>query len=280
MGKAFQLIHEDPNASLKRIMIAGYASPEGTLAGNTALAQRRAESFRDYLLKNPRHAARRSLFELYNGREDWDGLRKMVAESDMEYRQEVLDIIDAYAIEQEERKTKLKQLADGKPYAYMLKNFILPCGMPDICRSTTTSTGRLPVATAVTDEHGRTTWIDPDSPENIGVMRINRAMRHMVEGDYEAALKELEGQQENPAAFNYIGVCYMMKGDYDTAENFSGKPKPPAIRTHRSISNTSGRPKESNLEFYRRRFQALPENRGIPAAFAAGIFFCIGLPLV
>ena len=33
----------------------------------------------------------------------------MVAESDMEYRQEVLDIIDAYTIEQEERKTKLKQ---------------------------------------------------------------------------------------------------------------------------------------------------------------------------
>ena len=45
----------------------------------------------------------------------------------------------------------------------------------------------------------------------------------MVEGDYEAALKELEGQQENPAAFNYIGVCYMMKGDYDTAEKFLRK---------------------------------------------------------
>ena len=83
------------------------------------------------------------------------------------------------------------------------------------------------VATAVTDEHGRTTWIDPDSPENIGVTRINKAMRHMVEGDYEAALKELEGQQENPAAFNYIGVCYMMKGDYDTAEKFLRKAEAP-----------------------------------------------------
>ena len=223
VGKAFQLIHEDPNASLKRIMIAGYASPEGTLAGNTALAQRRAESFRDYLLKNLDMPRDESLFELYNGREDWDGLRKMVAESDMEYRQEVLDIIDAYTIEQEERKTKLKQLADGKPYAYMLKNFYPALRNAGYLQVYYDIDRTASVATAVTDEHGRTTWIDPDSPENIGVTRINRAMRHMVEGDYEAALKELEGQQENPAAFNYIGVCYMMKGDYDTAEKFLRK---------------------------------------------------------
>ena len=223
VGKAFQLIHEDPNASLKRIMIAGYASPEGTLAGNTALAQRRAESFRDYLLKNLDMPRDESLFELYNGREDWDGLRKMVAESDMEYRQEVLDIIDAYTIEQEERKTKLKQLADGKPYAYMLKNFYPALRNAGYLQVYYDIDRTASVATAVTDEHGRTTWIDPDSPENIGVTRINRAMRHMVEGDYETALKELEGQQENPAAFNYIGVCYMMKGDYDTAEKFLRK---------------------------------------------------------
>ena len=48
------------------------------------------------------------------------------------------------------------------------------------------------IATAVTDENGRTTWIDPDSPENIGVTLINKAMKHMTAGDYETALKELE----------------------------------------------------------------------------------------
>lgn len=49
MEKAFKLTIDDPNASLKRMMIAGYASPEGSLAFNTALAQRRAESFKNYL---------------------------------------------------------------------------------------------------------------------------------------------------------------------------------------------------------------------------------------
>src|SRR5699024_257540 len=79
------------------------------------------------------------------------------------------------------------------------------------------------IATAVTDENGRTTWVDPDSPENIGVTRINQAIRSMMEGDYESALQALESQQGNPEAFNYIGVCHMMKGDYDRAEAFFRK---------------------------------------------------------
>lgn len=45
----------------------------------------------------------------------------------------------------------------------------------------------------------------------------------MTAGDYETALKELETQRDNPAAQNYIGVCFMMKGDYDQAETFLSK---------------------------------------------------------
>lgn len=101
------------------------------MAFNTALAQKRAESFKNYLQHNLDMPQDDKLFELYNGREDWDGLRRLVAASDMEYRQEALDIIDSYTIEQEERKTKLKQLAGGKPYAYMAGEF-LP--VPAQCR--------------------------------------------------------------------------------------------------------------------------------------------------
>ena len=223
VGKAFKLIIDDPNASLKQIMIAGYASPEGSLAFNTRLAQQRAESFKNYLLANLDMPRDESLFELYNGREDWDGLRRMVEASDMEYRQEVLDIIDVYTIEQEERKTKLKQLAGGKPYAYMLENFYPSLRNAGYLQVYYDIDRTASIATAVTDADGRTTWVDPDSPENIGVTRINRAMKHMMGGDYETALSELETQMNNPMAFNYIGVCYMMKGDYDQAESFLRK---------------------------------------------------------
>lgn len=223
VGKAFRLIIDDPNASLKQVVIAGYASPEGTLAFNTALAQRRAESFKDYLLDNLEMPRDENLFELYNGREDWEGLRRLVAASNMDYRQEVLDIIDSYTIEQEERKTKLKQLAGGGPYAYMLANFYPSLRNAGYLQVYYDIDRTASIATAVTDESGRTTWIDPNSPENIGVTLINRAMQHMTEGNYDAALQELESQRENPAAFNYIGVCYMTKGDYDQAEAFLKK---------------------------------------------------------
>lgn len=221
--KAFKLIIDDPNASLKRMMIAGYASPEGSLAFNTALAQRRAESFRNYLQSNLDLPYNENLFELYNGREDWEGLRRLVASSDMEYRQEVLEIIDAYTIEQQERKTKLKQLADGKPYAYMLENFYPSLRNAGYLQVYYDIDRTASIATAVTDEQGRTTWVDPNTPQNIGVTLINKAIKRMMDGDYDAALKELESQKENPAAFNYIGVCYMILGDYGQAESFLRK---------------------------------------------------------
>lgn len=164
-----------------------------------------------------------NLFELYNGREDWEGLRRLVAASDMEYRQEVLEIIDAYTIEQQERKAKLKQLADGKPYAYMLENFYPSLRNAGYLQVYYDIDRTASIATAVTDEQGRTTWVDPNTPRNIGVTLINKAIKRMMDGDYDAALKELESQKENPAAFNYIGVCYMILGDYGQAESFLRK---------------------------------------------------------
>lgn len=223
VGRALRLILDDPNASLKRIVIAGYASPEGTLKYNTNLAQQRADAVKAYLLQNLDIPNNRELFELFNGREDWDGLRSRVDASDMEYRAEVLEIIDAYTMEQEERKVKLRQLAGGKPYAYMLENFYPPLRNAgylqvyyDIDRTAT-------YATAVVDENGRMTWIDPDSPANIGITRINRAKDLMIEGSYESALRELLPEKENPLAFNLIGVCYMMLDDFDQAEGYLGK---------------------------------------------------------
>ncbi|MFQ8807172.1 MAG: tetratricopeptide repeat protein [Alistipes indistinctus] len=71
-------------------------------------------------------------------------------------------------------------------------------------------------------------------------------MKHMTAGDYETALKGLETQRDNPAAQNYIGVCFMMKGDYDQAETFLRKAEKMETNTHRSTSNISAKPNGSN----------------------------------
>lgn len=214
IAKAFKLIEDDPNAVLKHIMITGYASPEGSLAFNTALAQRRAETVKTYIqsiLSSPRN----ELFELHNGREDWDGLRERVENSHMAEKSEILEIIDSYTMEQEIRKTKLKQLNGGAPYKYMLENFYPPLRSAGYVQVFYEIDRTATVATAVTDELGRTTWVDPESPANVNITRINEALKFIKESDFEQALTQLLQAKDDPKAFNFIGVCHMMMKNYD-----------------------------------------------------------------
>lgn len=214
--KALELISSDPNASLKKIIVAGYASPEGSLKFNTELAQRRAESVVSFLNSEIR-SADNSVYELYNGREDWDGLKELVGNSMMQNKDEVIRVIDSYTIEQEERKAHLKKLNGGSTYRYMLENFYPPLRNAGYVQVYYDIDRRATIPTAITDESGRTTWIDPDSPQNIGVTQINRAIELIKAAKYEEALALLEKTPERKEIYNLKGVCQMMLGDYDNA---------------------------------------------------------------
>ncbi len=221
--RALELIRSDPNAVLKKIVIAGYASPEGPLALNTRLAQQRAEAVRNYL--RPLVNRGDDIFELYNGREDWDGLREMVVNSDVPEggKNDILSIIDSYTMEQEIRKTRLMKYSGGGPYRYMLDNFFPELRSGGYVQVYYQIDRRATVATAVTDSRGRTTWIDPDSPENRAVTDINRSIDLMSERKFGEALQLLKPHSNDPITWNALGVCCMMQGDYDKADNWFKK---------------------------------------------------------
>lgn len=105
---------------LHDIEIMGYASPEGTLKFNTELGEGRANTLREYIL-GQLPQLKEEQFNLINGVENWDGLRKMVAESDIKEKDAVLEIIDTKS--GEARKNALKRLNNGTTYRYLLKNF-------------------------------------------------------------------------------------------------------------------------------------------------------------
>lgn len=63
----------------------------------------------------------RNQYQTIFGGENWDGLVKALEAGDMDYKEEVLAIIDNYPLETE-RKAKLKQLQSGMPYQYLLRN--------------------------------------------------------------------------------------------------------------------------------------------------------------
>lgn len=219
IARAFELIEKDPRATLKHIMVAGYASPEGSLQLNTALAQSRAEAVRQFVqtrMKKPSH----DLFELYNGREDWEGLRNLVARSSMRDRQMVLNIIDSYTMEQEQRKFRLRRMSAGEPYEYMLNNFypsLRNAGYVQVYYEIDRGAG---VTMPYTDDNGRSTWVDSDSPANQTVRAINYALELMNDERYVDALAVLQSVSSDRRTYNCLGVCYMMTGDEQNAERF------------------------------------------------------------
>lgn len=222
IAKAFDLIENDPNAILKNIMVTGYASPEGSLATNTRLAAQRAQAVKKFLqsrMKQPLD----DIFEVHNGREDWDGLRDMVSKSDMDEKDEIIKIIDSYTMQQEQRKTVLQNLNRGVPYLYMLENFYPKLRTGGYVQVYYEIDRRATVATAITDEKGRTTWIDPDSPRNRTVTSINKGLELLVDHKFDEALENMLPYKDDPRAWNYIGVCYLMKGNYDEADKYFTK---------------------------------------------------------
>ncbi len=218
VAHALELIRQDPNAILEKIVIAGYASPEGSLATNTRLAEARAQAVKKYLLG--RMNAPDDIFELYNGREDWDGLREMVDSSAMAGREQVLSILGAYTMEQQVRKDKLKQLDHGAPYRYMLENFYPELRSGGYIQVYYRIDRRATIPAAVTDYKGRTTWIDPESPANLKVAAINEATELMNEQRFDDAIQLLEYYSDDPITWNSLGVCLMMGGYYDRADSY------------------------------------------------------------
>lgn len=102
-----------------RVVIVGSASPEGTLDFNDRLAWNRAVALKDFLRRNTQYPA--DSITLFNASEDWRGLRRMVAASDLYERDEILRIIDNVPVRQG-RELELMKLAGGRPYLYMLEH--------------------------------------------------------------------------------------------------------------------------------------------------------------
>lgn len=103
-------LKSDKSIEVQRLEIIGYASPEGTLAVNKRLSEGRAMALRRYL--TARYDFPRNLYHIVFGGENWEGLVKALHTIDMDYKDEVLEIIKNTSVE-EGRETKLMRLHGG-----------------------------------------------------------------------------------------------------------------------------------------------------------------------
>ena len=103
------------------ILIRSGASPDGNKRANERLATNRANELRSYLSRNA-GITENQIKKLSTGI-SWEKLKEMVDTSDMQYRKDVMQILDEPADSNtDNRKTKLMELHMGMPYKYMLDN--------------------------------------------------------------------------------------------------------------------------------------------------------------
>ena len=236
----------DPSIKVNRLDIIGYASPEGTLATNKRLSEGRAMALRDYLAS--RYDFPRNQYHIIFGGENWDGLIDALETLDMDYKNEVLDIIQDIPIEKG-RETKLMQLRGGVPYRYLLKN-VFPSLRVAICkvnydiknfnvdeakevikrRPRNLSLNEM-FLVANTYPKGSQEFIDvfetavrmyPDSE----IANMNAATAALSRNDLISAeryLKKMESQEYWPEYNNAMGILTLLKGDYELAEEYLNK---------------------------------------------------------
>lgn len=121
LGAFVDRLMRDTAMRVKSVTITGFASPDGTVAFNEALARKRAQDFKNYVDRKYNLSQRYDV-AVHSVAEDWEMCRALVAQSSIPDKQAVLNIIDSSrSIEAKEQA--LKQLPPVWSY---MKQHILP----------------------------------------------------------------------------------------------------------------------------------------------------------
>jgi outer membrane protein OmpA-like peptidoglycan-associated protein len=122
---AVRALASAPDSKIAMIVIAGFASPEGSPELNDRLAWDRAVAVKEFLTENSPVDGR--AIRIFNGGADWAGLKKLVEESSIYRKQRIVDIIENTPVWDSRRgvgrRGELMRLDGGDPYRYMLTNF-------------------------------------------------------------------------------------------------------------------------------------------------------------
>ena len=191
---AIDKIYSYPDCRVEKIEVAGYASPEGPQDFNAWLGQARAEALISYIISHrPQYNLTHEHFNIRNGEENWEGLRRMVVASEIDHKDEVVAIIDNDSISADRRKLWIEKIDNGWVWRRMLKEIYphLRCARYLAVYYTSADDGALEA--------------------------VEQANRLVEEGEYAKAYDLLLPHQQDPRTFNTIGVSLMMQKMFEHA---------------------------------------------------------------
>lgn len=105
--KTIDIVRGDKNVEINGVNIHGYASPDGPYKNNERLARERAEALKTYVAQLYPIDAR--LFSYNSTAEDWDGMRRMVEQSQLVNKAEILAIANS-DIAPDDKDKRIRQL--------------------------------------------------------------------------------------------------------------------------------------------------------------------------
>jgi outer membrane protein OmpA-like peptidoglycan-associated protein len=120
---AIRRMLSSPDSRIARIVVGGFASPEGGSQINDRLARERATAVKNYIVENTGMWSDRIV--VYNGSVDWLGLRQRIEASTMPERDILLDIIDNVPVWDNRRNVgrlgTIMRLNGGDTYRRLLR---------------------------------------------------------------------------------------------------------------------------------------------------------------
>lgn len=236
--ETIDLVKNDPLVSITNIDIHGYASPEGSYANNTRLAEGRALSLKNYV--KSLYTLSDKLFTSSATPEDWAGLRRLVEKSTLADRKEILAVIDS-DMEPDAKDAALRtrfpqsyQVMLSQMYPalrhsdYTVKYIVRPLTIEETIAVMRTD----PKRASLQEMFLVAQTFDPGSPEfeecmdiavrtypDDPVANLNAGASALNAGNLDEAEAFLAKAGDSPEALQARGVLAMQRGDFDRAES-------------------------------------------------------------
>lgn len=237
-----QELTTNSSLTVDALSLTGYASPEGNADLNQRLSEGRVKSIAAYLVRTyPRfkdHYTSRAMGA------DWDGLRAAIEESSVDYKEQIIQIIQERAAS--ERTAALRAIDNGKTYAHLLQTYYPPLRRTVITFSFVVRGFDLEEAREVIKTHPThlslaevnlvansylagsaeryETWvIAADAFPNAVEPATNAAIMDFEAGRYDQAVKLLERYKKNTKLYTILGIAYAYNEQYDNARTYLTK---------------------------------------------------------
>lgn len=219
-----------------KISIRGYASPDGPYKHNEQLSANRSQYFMNYVKNTYRLPER--IFTVSSVAEDWDGLVRLLEETDPSYKEKALNIIRRYGIF-EGREARLMELPDGV-YKNMYRQLFPRLRRIEVVVDysvarveTKDAAGMIythPEMLSLEEMYEVARYYRPGTiqyrevyeiaafhfPQDI-IANVNAASAVMLSGDLKSAWDYLRKAENDPRSWNNLGVLTLMEGNPEGA---------------------------------------------------------------